>query len=157
MRTKQWGGRLLSVALALLLAYGFGHGHTPSPGTPSSQSSSRTTRVGNADQAVAAALSAHQSDVAISGEGEVIKLLPDDTRGSRHQRFLLRLPSGPVLLVAHNIDLAPRLDALRAGDRLRFAGEFVWNERGGVLHWTHRDPQGKHADGWLELAGRRYQ
>ncbi len=152
MRAKQLGGRLLSIVLALVLAYVFGQGRL-SP----SASSSREASVGNADQVVAAALAARQSDVAISGEGEVIKLLPDDQRGSRHQRFLLRLPSGPVLLVAHNIDLAPRLDDLRAGDKLRFAGEFAWNERGGVLHWTHRDPHRKHADGWLELAGRRYQ
>ena len=152
MRPKQLGGRPLSIALALVLAYVFGQGRL----LPSASSSSAAS-VGNADQVVAAALAAHRSDVAISGEGEVIKLLPDDQRGSRHQRFLLRLPSGPVLLVAHNIDLAPRLDDLHTGDKLRFAGEFVWNERGGVLHWTHRDPQGRHADGWLELAGRRYQ
>ena len=48
-------------------------------------------------------------------------------------------------------------DDLQVGDILRFAGEYEWNERGGVLHWTHHDPRGKHAGGWLELAGRRYQ
>ena len=154
MNATRLGSRLLSVALALALVYFFGHASLP--GGTSTSALAPASR-GNADSAVAAALQARQSDVAITGEGEVVKLLPDDQRGSRHQRFLLRLPSGPTLLVAHNIDLAPRLDSLRAGDRLRFAGEYAWNDRGGVLHWTHRDPRGKHADGWLELAGRRYQ
>ncbi len=152
MKPTQLGGRLLNIAVALVLVYVFGQDRL-APTTASSPEA----RVGNADQALAAAIAARQSDVAIQGEGEVIKLLPDDQRGSRHQRFLLRLSSGATLLVAHNIDLAPRLDDLHIGDTLRFAGEYVWNERGGVLHWTHRDPRGKHPAGWLELAGRRYQ
>ncbi len=153
MKFPQAGGRLFSIVLALVLAYGFGQGQLPfvdSPSAPAAQ-------VGNADEAVAAAFAARQSDVAIEGEGEVIKLLSDDNRGSRHQRFLLRLASGATLLVAHNIDLAPRIDALKVGDRLRFGGEYEWNERGGVLHWTHHDPRGKHTGGYLELNGRRYE
>lgn len=152
MKPTRLGGRLLSIAVALALIYVVGQ-HRAAPPALSSQQVS----VGNAEQAVAAAIAARQSDIAISGEGEVIKLLADDRSGSRHQRFLLRLASGATLLVAHNIDLAPRLDSLQVGDILRFAGEYEWNERGGVLHWTHRDPRGKHPGGWLELAGRRYE
>lgn len=152
MTPKNFGSRLLSIAVLVVLAYFFGQDRLPLQTPTTTQSAS-----GNADHAVAAAIAAQQSNVAIHGEGTVIKLLPDDQRGSRHQRFLLRLASGATLLVAHNIDLAPRLDALRVGDSLRFAGDYVWNERGGVLHWTHHDPRGQHRDGWLELAGRRYQ
>ena len=152
MKLPQAGGRLLSIVLALVLAYGFGQGQLPFADAPSA-----SAQAGNADEAVAAAFAARQSDVAIEGEGEVIKLLSDDNRGSRHQRFILRLASGVTLLVAHNIDLAPRIDALKVGDRLRFGGEYEWNERGGVLHWTHHDPRGKHAGGYLELNGRRYE
>ena len=152
MTSAKIAGRLLSIATALLLAYFFSHDRL----SPQGPAATETTG-GNADRAVATAIAAQQSGVAIQGEGTVIKLLADDKRGSRHQRFLLRLPSGATLLVAHNIDLAPRLETLRAGDALRFAGEYAWNERGGVLHWTHRDPRGHHRDGWLELAGRRYQ
>ena len=152
MKYSRLGRRLVSVVLALVLAWVFGQDRLPLPGSPAHEATA-----GGADQAVAAAFAARQSDVAIEGEGEVIKLLADDKRGSRHQRFLLRLSSGATLLVAHNIDLAPRVDALRVGDKLRFAGEYEWNERGGVLHWTHRDPRGKHRGGYLELAGRRYE
>jgi Protein of unknown function (DUF3465) len=152
MTGAQVGGRLLSVAAILLLVYFFGQHSLPPQGSTPSENG-----VGKADQGLAAVIAARQSDVAVQGEGTVVKVLADDKRGSRHQRFLLRLASGAVVLVAHNIDLAPRLDSLRAGDELRFAGEYVWNERGGVLHWTHRDPHGHHRNGWLERAGRRYQ
>jgi hypothetical protein len=97
------------------------------------------------------------SNVQVEGHGVVEKMLADDNAGSRHQRFVLRLPHGQTLLVAHNIDLAPRIDSLRVGDEVRFAGEYEWNDKGGVLHWTHHDPQGRHAGGWLEHRGRRYQ
>jgi Protein of unknown function (DUF3465) len=80
-----------------------------------------------------------------------------DQEGSRHQRFVLRTRSGITVLVAHNIDLAPRLEDLREGESLRLSGEYVWNERGGLLHWTHRDPNGHHAAGYIERDGRRYQ
>ncbi len=98
-----------------------------------------------------------ESDVQVRGHGTVAKVLPDDLKGSRHQRFILRLESGHSLLVAHNIDLAPRIANLRAGDRVGFAGEYEWNEKGGVLHWTHHDPRGVHPGGWLEHAGRTYR
>jgi len=93
----------------------------------------------------------------VSGSGTVSRILPDDDRGSRHQRFILRLPSGQTLLVAHNIDLAPRLPSLRVGDTVSFYGEYEWNDKGGVIHWTHRDPAGRHVAGWLEYDGKRYE
>ena len=93
----------------------------------------------------------------VRGQGEVIRILSDDNDGSRHQRFILRLSSGRTLLIAHNIDLAPRVASLRTGDTVAFYGQYESNDKGGVIHWTHHDPQGRHADGWLEHNGRRYQ
>lgn len=93
----------------------------------------------------------------ISGSGQVVKLLADDNKGSRHQRFILRLASGQTLLVAHNIDLAPYIKPLKVGDTIEFSGEYVWNKKGGVLHWTHHDPRGRHVGGWLRHQGRQYQ
>ncbi len=93
----------------------------------------------------------------VRGSGVVTRTLPDDNEGSRHQRFILRLSSGRTVLVAHNIDLAPRVNSLSTGDSVAFYGVYESNDRGGVIHWTHRDPQGRHVDGWLEHRGKRYE
>lgn len=90
----------------------------------------------------------------VQGSATVLKVLPDDLEGSRHQRFLLRVDAGTVL-VAHNIDLAPRAP-VAAGALVGFRGSFIWNDKGGVLHWTHHDPKGR-PGGWLEVAGRRFE
>lgn len=98
-----------------------------------------------------------QSDVQLQGRGIVSRVLPDDNDGSRHQRFILKLESGQSLLVAHNIDLAPRLAGLKKGDTVEFFGEYEWNNKGGVIHWTHNDPNHRHIDGWLKHRGKTYQ
>ena len=90
-----------------------------------------------------------QSDLQVQGAGVVIKILSDDNYGSRHQRFVLRLDSGHTLLIAHNIDVEPRLEPLHLNDKVAFCGEYEWTEKGGVLHWTHPDPSGTHPDGWV--------
>ena len=92
--------------------------------------------------------------VGLYGSGAV---LADDNEGSRHQRLIVELASGHTLLIAHNIDLAPRVAGVRSGDTLIFRGEYEWNQQGGVIHWTHHDPQGRHPDGWLRHRGRTYQ
>ncbi|MGI9205012.1 MAG: DUF3465 domain-containing protein [Woeseiaceae bacterium] len=91
------------------------------------------------------------------GSGVVVRILSDDNEGSRHQRFILRLASGRTLLVAHNIDLAARVANIEVGDTVEFNGEFESNSQGGVIHWTHHDPQRMHTDGWLRHKGRTYQ
>ena len=97
------------------------------------------------------------SDIQVSGEGEVIRILPDDEDGDRHQKFILELNSNQTLLIAHNIDIAPRVSDLRVGDSVSFNGEYEWNSQGGVVHWTHHDPSGRHEGGWLEKGGIKYQ
>ena len=93
----------------------------------------------------------------VQGAGMVLRVLSDDNDGSRHQRFILELSSGRTLLIAHNIDLAPRISSLSSGDSVSFYGQYESNPQGGVIHWTHRDPLGRHTAGWLEHNGRRYQ
>ena len=97
------------------------------------------------------------SKLQVRGAGTVVKLLRDDREGSRHQRFLLRLASGRTLLVVHNIDLAPRIETLKVGDQVAFEGEYEWNPHGGMVHWTHHDPQRRHRDGWILHDGQTYR
>ena len=106
---------------------------------------------------IARLLRERQSGVVVEGAGTVEKLLPDDLVGSRHQRFILRLASQQTILVSHNIDLAPRLDSLRIGDAVRFRGQYEWNQRGGLVHWTHHDPRGERTGGWLRHGDRIYR
>lgn len=106
---------------------------------------------------LARAFAERESGFMVTFEGEVSKVLADDRDGSRHQRFLVRIEGGDqTLLVAHNIDLAERVP-LAPGDRLRLRGQYEWNDRGGVLHWTHHDPDGRHPGGFIEAQGRRFE
>lgn len=124
-----------------------------------SASSSATERRGaeSSDDTIARAFENRTSNLQVRGEGTVIRLLSDDVSGSRHQRFILQLASGQTLLISHNIDLAPRINNLTTGDRVVFYGEYEWNAKGGVIHWTHHDPRGRHVSGWVIHNGKTYQ
>jgi hypothetical protein len=99
----------------------------------------------------------HQHNLPVTQQGTIIRILPDDTEGTRHQRCIVELASGQSVLIAHNIDIAPRLPDLTTGTTLIFHGEYEWNKNGGTIHWTHHDPQGHHEAGWLIYEGKTYK
>lgn len=136
------------VVLVAVLIAAFGRGKPEADGGGATLQS---------DQILEDAYTNHRDRLQVQGGGQVIAVLPDDRNGSQHQRFILKLDSGQTLMVAHNIDLAPRVDELHEGDFITFSGEYAWNEDGGVVHWTHRDPQRRHVDGWLQRGGKLYQ
>jgi hypothetical protein len=109
------------------------------------------------EQSVSSAYETRSSNVQVNSTGVVVKILPDDNQGSRHQKFILKLPSGQTVLIAHNIDLAPRINSISTGDSIEFYGEYEWNSKGGVVHWTHHDPAGRHEGGWLKHHGVLYK
>ena len=141
--------RALSIVAILIAAYYLWNDLGPEDriGSPGS----------SADSVLEEAFKQRQSDLQVQGSGEVVKILADDNDGSRHQRFILRLNSGRTLLVAHIIDLAPRISSLDTGDTVEFYGEYEWNSQGGVIHWTHHDPRGVHVSGWLKHNRKTYQ
>lgn len=116
-----------------------------------------SSEISTSDLSLEKAFKNNQSDIQVGGSGKVIKILPDDTEGSRHQKFIIELNSGQTLLIAHNIDIAPRISILKVGDHINFFGEYEWNSKGGVVHWTHHDPSGFHEGGWLNHGGKIYQ
>ena len=153
--------KILTLLLLLVLACSLPAASTAQKSTrrtqkPTSGATSRS-RTNSRDDAIGRAFATRTSYVQVEGEGTVLRLLADDTDGSRHQRFIVELASGQTLLMVHNIDVAPRVDGLAPGDRVGFKGEYIWNEKGGVVHWTHHDPEGRHAAGWIVYNGRKYQ
>lgn len=110
-----------------------------------------------AESSVSSAYQTRTSNVQVRSIGTVIKILADDNKGSRHQKFIVKLASGQTVLIAHNIDLARRINSINIGDSIEFYGEYEWNAKGGIVHWTHHDPAGRHKDGWLKHNGVLYK
>jgi Protein of unknown function (DUF3465) len=94
--------------------------------------------------------------VEVTVTAPVRKILPDDTEGLPHQRFLLGLSNGSTVLVAHNTSEATRVEVAE-GDIVTVHGEYIWNAKGGVIHWTHHSDNGRHEGGYIERLGKRYQ
>ena len=147
---------LIVFAAAAYVALHRSYSPSPTPAAPARTSSSPSDPTG--DYAILErAIQQHSRDVRVDGAGVVVGVLPDDNAGERHQRFIVRLPSGETVLITHNIDVAPRVEGLRVSDRVEFEGEYVWNDKGGLVHWTHHDPAGRHRAGFVLVRGHKYQ
>ncbi len=142
--------KIIIISTLLLLVYLVNqYSNTPfvtNPGTPP-----------KTYEQVVKAYNQKKSDIQVKGAGTIVKLLSDDLQGSKHQRFLVKVNDQQTLLISHNIDLAPRIDTLREGEKIEFFGEYVWNKKGGIIHWTHHDPNKHHIDGWLKFRNKLYQ
>lgn len=137
-------------------------GQQPSAGQATEFGSPRIANSATADrtdyeQEVLAAQKAQARKVEVTVAERVFKVLPDDRQGLPHQLFLIQLDNGTTVKIAHDTKLAPYLQNLQAGDFVRIHGEYIWNNRGGVIHWTHHDPGGRHEPGWIDYNGQRYQ
>jgi hypothetical protein len=130
--------------------------HKPSPPPAVSSPTALPADPSTINAALSAAAQAHASGVEVQAAGRVIRLLPEDTKGARHQRFLVHVTDSLTILVAHNRDLAPRVP-VQPGDSVALRGEYSWNERGGMIHWTHHDPEQRHEPGWIDYHGHRYE
>jgi hypothetical protein len=124
---------------------------------PATTAANVVTSADAGDAILARAFAQRTSDLEVEGQGIVVQLLTDDTSGARHQRFIVQLASGQTLLIAHDIDIAPRVGSLQVGHAVSFKGEYVWNSQGGLVHWTHHDPAGSHEAGWIEYDGQTYE
>jgi len=110
------------------------------------------------DPAVCSAFAQGHSHVEVVADGTVTRLLGVQAGAvSPHEGFLLRLASGCNLIVRveANTDFTGPIP-LAFGQHVSVKGEYEYYPLGGVIHWTHRDPRGRHEGGYIEAGGRMY-
>jgi hypothetical protein len=100
-----------------------------------------------------------EENVSVTVKGRIDRILPDehDSVGDDHQRWIIRLSNGQTILIVHNIRIAPRVAGIAPGSEVVVHGDYVWNSHGGLIHWTHHDPDGSHENGWIVFEGRKFE
>ena len=155
--------RLIGVAVSLAVVL-FGvlrSRDAPKPSAPAPPPAAGTQPAPSAapasDPQILDAIEHGRSNVWGIAAGRVIRILSDDVSGNRHQRFIVELENGATVLAEFNIDLSPRIDPLVVGDSVVMRGEYIWNDKGGLMHWLHDDPSGGKYGGWVRVGGRTYK
>ncbi len=103
----------------------------------------------------AALATTHRSEVDFVG---TVATPPRYFFGSRtrceHETFEVRTTAG-LIDVVDNVALAQPVP-VHPGDAVQIRGELVRDGSNAVVHWTHHDPAGRHADGFIRLRGQTY-
>lgn len=94
-------------------------------------------------------------DFVVTPSLKVVKKLKDDTKGVKHQKWLVQNESGQIILFVHNLELCKPLN-LEKNDSVKLAGEFKWTDKGALIHWTHYDPKKKRPDGYVQIKGQKF-
>lgn len=85
--------------------------------------------------------------------GVVTNILPEDHAGLPHQKYTIAVDSQIKILVVSNLDFG-RVP-VQVGKTVSVCGEFKKVGQG-MVHWTHFDPHGGHADGFTIVDGKLY-
>jgi hypothetical protein len=104
---------------------------------------------------------AGRSNVEVTAEGSIASILGNSGGPSgTHEGFLLHLRGasghGLTVRVEDNVDLTGQVP-LSEGEDVEVRGEYVYDANGGVIHYTHRDPSGRHAAGFIRAGDTLYQ
>ena len=93
----------------------------------------------------------------MTADATVVRLLADRTSSTgTHEQFIIKLASADITIeVEHNISIATRAP-VKEGDHVIVHGEYIWNSQGGLIHFTHHDPQGTHEGGYIQDGGTTY-
>jgi hypothetical protein len=103
------------------------------------------------------AVTNRRTGITVQHWGTVERTMSDDQGAAgKLQKFVLALENRHTLLVAHDVDVAPRVP-LAIGDRVEFRGRYDWNGAGGLIYRTHHDPQMIFEDGWIRHNGKVYR
>jgi len=107
--------------------------------------------------AVLRAFQRHTDQVEVTASGTVDRVLTDqDGPSGLHERFIVRLTDvAMTVLIEHNLSLAPRVP-VATGEAIVVHGEYIWNAQGGLVHFTHHDPDRSHEGGYILYGGKRY-
>jgi hypothetical protein len=109
------------------------------------------------DAAIVADFQSHRSNVEVTADGTVVRLLPDRTSSTgTHEQFIIKLASQDLTVeIEHNFSIAARVPVAE-GDHVIVHGEYIWTAKGGLIHFTHHDPQGTHEGGYIVDNGKTY-
>jgi hypothetical protein len=135
-------------------------GITPSSSTNTNNSKQQTNHLDSLltpTSEIEKSFANQDSGVSVFVRGLILSILSDDTVGESHQRFIIKLSNSQTLLIVHNIDIAPRITGISTGSVVYVHGDYIWNSQGGLIHWTHHDPNGIHENGWIIFDDNKYQ
>ena len=130
---------------------GFAISGCGAPGSSASASASPD------DATIAADFANHRSQLEVTADGVVVRILPDRSSSTgTHEQFIVRLSSQSLTVeIEHNITIGRRVP-VALGDKVIVHGEYIWNAEGGLIHFTHHDPQGTHENGYIIDNGTTY-
>jgi hypothetical protein len=87
--------------------------------------------------------------------GQVTRILPEDDKGLRHEKFIINIGDTNVMIV-HNLNLAAKVP-VQPGDQVAVCGVLLFIGQGQpMVHWTHWDPSHRHEDGFIYYNGQTY-
>jgi hypothetical protein len=116
------------------------------------QTSDHPGQITNDSALIAAVKSHHNVNYVEAGNLTVTKILPDDTKGLPHQRWMAQLSDGNSIMVVYNSDMGDRVP-VQEGDKFGVGGQYIQTGNGGLIHWLHDDPNHSRPDGYVYLDG----
>lgn len=106
-------------------------------------------------QAARAAFDQHRSHVWLTVGARVDRLLADAHGRYTHQRFIVQCASGQTVLVVNDVSIGQRAP-VSVGDAVTVSGEYIWDSKGGLIHFTHHDPEHALPGGYIRVGGHQY-
>lgn len=92
--------------------------------------------------------------VEVIASGTVAQLLGTSSSSSgEHEGFVLRR-NAMTIRIEDNTSITGPIP-LSKGEPVSVQGQYECND--GVIHWTHRDPRGRHVGGYIEAGGKTYR
>ncbi|HXW76734.1 MAG TPA: DUF3465 domain-containing protein [Candidatus Eremiobacteraceae bacterium] len=111
------------------------------------------------DAAALRDIASGQSGREVIVEGTTTAVFPTVTGASgAHEEFELRIGTGSAvqsILVADNVTIG-EVAPVKNGDDVIVKGVLELDPGGPVIHWTHHDPEFRHAPGFVEVGGKIY-